>query len=181
LKGDPALAAIPVVLVTIVDEKQRGYALGVVEHLVKPVDRDRLVAVLRTLCDRTGHVLLVEDDAGIRGFARDALTAAGWAVSEAENGRIALERVARNAPDAIVLDLMMPEMDGFEFLEELRKDAKWRAIPILVVTGRDLTDADRRRLNGEVERVIQKGGHAGADLLREVATALAACVDRRRA
>ena len=180
LKGDPELAHIPVVLVTIVDEKQRGYALGVVEHLVKPVDRERLVGILRKLCDRPGHVLLVEDDADIRGFTRDALVADGWTVSEAENGRVALERVARQAPDAIVLDLMMPEMDGFEFLEELRKDAKWRTIPVLVVTGRDITDADRRRLNGEVERVIQKSGHAGDDLLREVASALTACLDRRR-
>jgi len=160
--------------------EQRGYALGVVEHLVKPVDRERLVAVLRRLCDRPGHVLLVEDDDDLRGFTRDALTAGGWTVTEAENGRVALERVARSVPDAIVLDLMMPEMDGFEFLEELRKDAKWRAIPVVVVTGRANSEVDRRRLNGEVERVIQKGGPVGGDLLREVADALAACVERRR-
>ena len=181
LKGDPSLADIPVVLVTIVDETQRGYALGVVEHLVKPVDRDRLLGVLRRLCDRPGHVLLVEDDVNTRAMTRAALTGDGWTVSEAENGRVALDRVARRVPDAIVLDLIMPEMDGFEFLEELRKDAKWRAIPVVVVTARDLSDADRRRLNGEVDRVIQKGGHAGDDLLREVAQALVACVETRRA
>jgi CheY-like chemotaxis protein len=179
LKGDPALADIPVVLVTIVDETQRGYALGVVEHLVKPVDRARLVAVLRRLCDRPGRVVLVEDDADLRRSTREALTAGGWVVSEAENGRVALERVAAHAPDAIVLDLMMPEMDGFEFIEELRKDVKWRAVPVVVVTGRDLSEADRRRLSGEVERVIQKGGPMGDALLREVASALAACVERR--
>jgi len=181
LKGEPTLAHIPVVLVTIVDETKRGYALGVVEHFVKPVDRERLVAVLRRLCDRPGRVLLVEDDADIRALTGATLTAGGWTVSEAENGRVALETIARQRPDAIVLDLMMPEMDGFEFLEELRKDARCRAIPVLVVTGRDISDADRRRLNGEVERVIQKGGRAGPDLLREVASALAACAGPRRA
>jgi signal transduction histidine kinase/DNA-binding response OmpR family regulator len=181
LKGDPTLADIPVVLVTIVDETRRGYALGVVEHLVKPVDRERLLGVLRQLCDRPGHVLLIEDDANTRALTRAALAGGGWIVSEAENGRVALDRLARRVPDAIVLDLIMPEMDGFEFLEELRKDAKWRAIPVVVVTARDLSDADRRRLNGEVDRVIQKGGHGGDDLLREVAQALAACVETRRA
>ena len=181
LKGDPDLADIPVVLVTIVDEKQRGYALGVVEHLVKPVDRERLAATLRKWCGGPAHVLVVEDDGDIRAMMRDALAAAGWSIAEAENGRVAFDRIARHRPDAIVLDLVMPEMDGFEFLEGLRTRDEWRGVPVLVVTARDLTDADRQRLNGGVERIILKGGRAGDDLLREVADALAACVDRRRA
>jgi signal transduction histidine kinase/DNA-binding response OmpR family regulator len=176
LKGDPDLANIPVVLVTIVDEKQRGYALGVVEHLVKPVDRDRLAAVLRRWCGRPGHVLLVEDDADVRAMMRQSLTSGSWTVTEAENGRVALARMQQQRPDAIVLDLVMPEMDGFDFLSALRARDEWRAVPVLVVTARDLTDADRRRLNGGVERIIQKGGHAGDDLLHEVAEALLACV-----
>jgi CheY-like chemotaxis protein/nitrogen-specific signal transduction histidine kinase len=181
LKGDPDLADIPVVLVTIVDEKQRGYSLGVVEHLVKPVDRERLVAVLQQLCGTIGHLLLVEDDGDVRGTMQRSLVAAGWTITEADNGRVALERMAERRPDAIVLDLVMPEMDGFEFLAELRARAEWRTVPVLVVTARDLTDADRRRLNGGVERIIRKGGYAGDDLLREVADALAACVDRGQA
>ncbi len=176
LKGDPDLADIPVVLVTIVDEKQRGYALGVVEHLVKPVDRERLAAVLRQWCGAPGHVLLVEDDGDIRGLMRQALASAGWTISEAENGRVALERMAERRPDAIVLDLVMPEMDGFEFLAAFRAREAWRGVPVLVVTARDLTDEDRQRFNGGVERIIQKGGYAGDDLLREVADALSACV-----
>jgi CheY-like chemotaxis protein len=175
LKGDPDLADIPVVLVTIVDEKQRGYALGVVEHLVKPVDRDRLAAILRQWCGGPGHVLLVEDDADVRGLMRQALLREGWSVAEAENGRVGLEQMAERRPDAVVLDLIMPEMDGFEFLSVLRAREAWRSVPILVVTARDLTDTDRRRLNGGVERIIQKGGFAGDDLLREVADALAVC------
>jgi two-component system, NtrC family, sensor kinase len=181
LKDDPDLADIPVVLVTIVDEKQRGYSLGVVEHLVKPVDRERLVAILRQLCGTIGHLLLVEDDGDVRGMMQRSLVAAGWTITEADNGRVALERMAERRPDAIVLDLVMPEMDGFEFLAELRARAEWRTVPVLVVTARDLTDADRRRLNGGVERIIRRGGYAGDDLLREVADALAACVDRRQA
>jgi CheY-like chemotaxis protein len=179
LKGDPDLAGIPVVLVTIVDEKQRGYALGVVEYMVKPVDRERLVHVLRQLCGGPGRLLLVEDDADVRALLGHALTGDGWTVGEAENGRVALARIAERAPDAIVLDLMMPEMDGFAFLEEFRKNPEWRGIPVVVVTGRDLTEEDRRRLNGGVERVIQKGGYAGDDLLREVGAAVVACVRGR--
>jgi signal transduction histidine kinase/DNA-binding response OmpR family regulator len=143
LKGDPDLADIPVVLVTIVDEKQRGYALGVVEHLVKPVDRERLAAILRQWCGAPGHVLLVEDDGDVRGLMRQASASAGWTISEAENGRVALERMAERRPDAIVLDLVMPEMDGFEFLAALRAHEAWRGVPVLVVTARDLTDEDR--------------------------------------
>ena len=181
LKGDPDLADIPVVLVTIVDEKQRGYSLGVVEHLVKPIDRDRLVSILQQLCGTAGHLLLVEDDGDIRSMMQRSLVAAGWTITEAENGRVALQRMAERRPDAVVLDLVMPEMDGFEFLAALRARDEWRTVPVVVVTARDLTDADRQRLNGGVDRIVQKGGYAGDDLLREVADALAACVDRRRA
>src|SRR5262249_8450033 len=181
LKGDPALADIPVVLVTVVDEKHRGYALGVVEYMVKPVDRQRLATVLRTLCGAQGPLPLVEDDEPPRGALRQFLWDAGWSVTEAENGRVALDRLAAQVPRAIVLDLMMPEMDGFEFLEAFKSRPEWRAVPVLVVTGRDLTDADRRRLNGGIERIVQKGGYESDDLLREVGQALAACVAGERA
>jgi signal transduction histidine kinase/DNA-binding response OmpR family regulator len=179
LKGDPALADIPVILVTIVDERQRGYALGATEYIVKPVDRARLVGVLRTLCARTGgRLLVVEDDDATRAVIRQALEREGWSIAQAENGRVALTRLAEGRPDAIVLDLMMPEMDGFEFLAELRRRPDGRDIPVLVVTAMDLTDDDRRRLNGGVERIIQKSAYPRDDLLREVRRVLAASVDR---
>jgi len=181
LKGDPALADIPVVLVTIVDEKQQGYALGAAEYMVKPVDRDRLTAILRLLTDRVGELLLVEDDETTRASMAQALAREGWKITEAEHGLAALERLAERRADIIVLDLMMPEMDGFEFVAELRSRPEWRGIPVVVVTARDLSEADRRRLNGGVERVIRKSGQSGAELLQEVGVALAACVDRRRA
>ena len=180
LKGDPTLADIPVILVTIVDEKQRGYALGAAEYLVKPVDRGRLTSVLHELCGGAGRVLVVEDDEDARTALRQALASEGWTVAEAEHGRAALDCLAEARADAIVLDLMMPEMDGFELVAELRRHPEWRGIPILVVTALDLSEADRRRLNGSVARVIQKSGRSGTDLLREVGEAVAACIHRSR-
>jgi signal transduction histidine kinase/DNA-binding response OmpR family regulator len=181
LKGDPTMADIPVVLVTILDERTRGLALGAADYLVKPVDRERLLGVLRDLCPRAaGRLLLVDDDADTRARLRHILERDGWAVREADNGRVALERVAGELPDAIVLDLVMPEMDGFEFLAELRGRPDGRDIPVVVVTARDLSAEDRSRLNGGVERVIAKRGYAGEDLLREVGRALAASVTRAR-
>ena len=109
---------------------------------------------------------------------RQYLASGGWTIVEAPNGRAALDVFADARPDVIVLDLMMPEMNGFEFLTELRLYAEWRAVPVVVVTARDLTDADRHRLNGGVERVIQKRGSAGDSLFREVGEALAACLER---
>ena len=120
LKGDPSLADIPAILVTILDERTKGYSLGATDYVVKPVERDRLIQLLRAIGDRgAGRLLLVEDDDATRGAIHRALEREGWAVVEAENGRVALERVADVRPDCIVLDLIMPEMDEFEFLAEL--------------------------------------------------------------
>ena len=181
LKGDPTTADIPVVLVTIIDERQRGYALGATEYLVKPVDRDRLVAVLRGVRRAAGGVvLIVDDDALTRAILREALGRAGWTVVEADNGRTALERVAERRPDAIVLDLVMPHMDGFEFVGELRASDGDQEIPVVVLTAMDLSADDRRRLAGAVEQIIQKRGSEREALLEEVAAALSACIGRRR-
>ena len=97
-----------------------------------------------------------------------------WAVAEAENGQIALERVAEELPDLILLDLMMPEMDGFKFVVELRKNPKWRLIPIIVVTAMDLTQEERLRLEGDVYHILQKGAYDRDELLREVCDLVAA-------
>jgi len=179
LKGDPALAHIPVVLVTIFDEKNRGFALGATDYLIKPVDRDTLVRVLRRTCGvRGGRLLMVDDDEIARRTMRLALEHQGWQIVEAADGRIALEQLAAAPPDVILLDLMMPEMDGFTFLEEMRLQDQWHDIPVIVITARELTSEDRDRLNGGVERVIQKTGRE--ELLRQVCDVLARCVDRRR-
>jgi CheY-like chemotaxis protein len=170
LKADPELAAIPVIMLAIIDKKNMGYALGAAEYLSKPVDRDRLVALLRKYRHVPSHsaILVVEDDAGTRDIFRRTLEKEGWAVTEAENGRVALERIAESLPGLILLDLMMPEMDGFEFVDELRKHEDWRSIPIVVVTAKDLTLEDRLRLNGYVEKIVEKGAYNRETLLREV-------------
>ena len=161
------------------EDRQRGYALGASEYLVKPVDRRRLVDSLRSLCGATtGRVLLVEDDDATRATIRQMLTRDGWEVSEAGNGREALERLEAGRPDAIVLDLMMPEMDGFEFLAHLRNHAQWRTVPVLVATAVELSEEDLVRLNGQVVQVIRKIGQSPDALLRDLATALASCVAR---
>ena len=179
LKGNPATSHIPVVLLTIVDEKSRGFALGAHEYLVKPVDRDQLARALRRLGGATRDVLIVDDDDVTRNGIKAALAKLGWRVAEAENGRIALERMAHLRPDAILLDLMMPTMDGFEFLEEIRRHDEWADIPIIVVTARDLSEKDRLRLNGSIEQVIHKTG--GRELLVEVRQALERNIGRRPA
>jgi CheY-like chemotaxis protein len=157
IKGDPALASTPVVLMSIVEQKNRGYALGAAEYLVKPVDRGKLIETLRHICGTTtGRVLLVDDDDTVRRSVRQALEPIGWQVTEAENGQVAVDALATAKPDVIILDLMMPKMDGFEFMERLRGRPDWRDIPVVVITSKDLTDEDRARLNGGVERIIQK-------------------------
>jgi len=179
IKGDPELVDLPVVLMTIVDEKNRGYALGAAEYLVKPIDRKKLFDVLRTLCGSAGRpILMVDDDDVGRRQMRAALEQQGWSVIEAGDGRAALTRLSEAQPAVIILDLMMPQMDGFEFLEEKRRKAEWRDIPVVVVTAKELTDADRLRLNGGVERIILKTNRD--DMLHEVRGVLTKCVARQR-
>jgi CheY-like chemotaxis protein len=178
VKGDPALASIPVVLMTIVEEKNRGYALGAADYLVKPVDRSKLVETLRNICgSAAGRILLIDDDDVVRRSVRAALEPIGWQVTEAENGLLALASLSAARPDAIILDLMMPKMDGFEFLDELRARPEWLDIPVVVITSKDLTDDDRSRLNGGVERVIQKGERD--EMLRRLTSELSKWVKPR--
>jgi signal transduction histidine kinase/CheY-like chemotaxis protein len=178
IKGDPALAGIPVVLMSIVDDKNRGYALGAAEYLVKPVDRGKLVATLRGICGaRAGHALLVDDDPMVRRSVRQALDPIGWKVTEAENGQVAVDALAAAKPDVIILDLMMPEMDGFELMHELRRRPAWQDIPVVVITAKELTQEDRDRLNGGVERIIRKSDRD--EMLRQLARAVGNCVKRR--
>ncbi len=170
LKSDPDLADIPVVMLTMMDQKNIGYALGASDYLTKPIDRERLSAVLsKYRCGKPRcPILLVEDDEPTREMMRRTLTKEGWEVVEAENGRVALQRLETTQPELILLDLMMPEMDGFEFIAEMNKREDWREIPVVVVTAKELTEEDRLRLSGHVEKVLQKGAYNREALLSQV-------------
>jgi CheY-like chemotaxis protein len=175
LKDDPALVEIPVVMTTMLDDEHLGLALGASEYLTKPIDRKRLSAVLERYVQRAERgVLIVEDDAATRDILRSAVEKEGFDVREAENGRVALDSVAEATPSFILLDLMMPEMDGFAFLEALRARDAWRGIPVVVITAKDLTPDDQHRLNGGVSRIVRKGTSSGNDFLAQVRALVAA-------
>ncbi|MGH7552300.1 MAG: ATP-binding response regulator, partial [Longimicrobiales bacterium] len=169
LKSDRDLAETPVVMLTILDDHNKGYALGATDYLTKPIDRDRLAVVLKRYVHnaRTWQALVVEDDQDARALLRHMLESQGWRVTEAADGMEALAIVSRHAPEVILLDLIMPEMDGFQFLDELRKKPELRDIPVVVVTAKDLTTEERMRLNGQVALVLQKGIYQTGELLRE--------------
>jgi adenylate cyclase len=166
LKADPALADIPVLMLTVTDEPAKGFALGASDYLAKPVRRDHLRSVLARYTNDVGgqSVLIVEDDEPTRDVMRTALASFGWDVHEAANGIEGLERLAEHTPDLILLDLMMPGMDGFEFLGVLRSSTGGASIPVVVVTAADLTAADRARLSGGVAAVLDKPTHDIAQL-----------------
>jgi signal transduction histidine kinase/DNA-binding response OmpR family regulator len=174
LKNDPVLASIPVVIVSMVDEKNMGYMLGAADYLNKPLDRKKLSDVLNKHCGqgRPFNVLLVEDDAATRELMRRTLEKSGADVIEAENGQAGLERLGETQPHLIVLDLMMPVMDGFQFLSELGRNPEWRAIPVVVATAKSLTPEDCQALNGSVQKILQKDAYTRTELLGEVSSVL---------
>jgi signal transduction histidine kinase/CheY-like chemotaxis protein len=170
LKANPDLEHIPVIMASIVADKDMGYTLGAVESLTKPIDRKLLLQTVRQFVTSqgNGHVLVVEDDEPTRTLQRRVLEESGWDVSEAENGAVGLERVSERKPDLILLDLMMPVMDGFEFLLILRQKKENRSIPIIVITAKDLTDEDRRQLDGGVEYIVDKSAFSQDELLEQL-------------
>lgn len=170
LKADPNLADIPVIMLTIVDNKNMGYALGASDYLTKPIERDRLSAILRKYQNERSSrtILLIEDDSATREMTRRTLEKEGWTVTEAENGCIALDLLAVQQPELILLDLMMPQMDGFSFVKQLQQNVLWRDIPVVVLTALDVTPEDRLRLNGYVENILQKGAYSVEELLMQI-------------
>ena len=158
LKSTPELADIPVVMATITDERSTGYSLGAADFLTKPIDRERLAEVLERFRVRDGRlsVLVVEVDPTAQQLMRRLLLDFGCRVRVAADGRRGMEELTREAPDLIVLDLMMPEVDGFEFLAALQERPEYSDIPVVIVTEADLTPEDRQRLNGRVEEILSK-------------------------
>jgi adenylate cyclase len=170
LRQDSELAEIPVIMVTILDEQRRGVALGAAGYLSKPIDRERLHRLVGRfrVPARPTRVLLVEDDAVQRERVRGWLEGQHWVVQEAENGREALARLQAGKPDVILLDLMMPEMDGFAVVAALQKEPGWRDIPVIVITSLDLGAQDRERLNSGVQSVLVKEMFRPAELVERI-------------
>ncbi|ALN74606.1 response regulator [Aureimonas sp. AU20] len=167
LKDDPALAEIPVVIVSVSNDKALGFSLGAAAMMTKPIDRNALGEVVRRLAGPSGQgtVLIVEDDAPTRELMARAVERLSLAVASAAHGRAALEWLAgREPPAAILLDLQMPEMDGFEFLARLRAEPRWASVPVVVVTAKELTLEERRVLEAGSQRIVAKGKAAYLEL-----------------
>jgi signal transduction histidine kinase/DNA-binding response OmpR family regulator/HAMP domain-containing protein len=178
LKADADLRDIPVIIVTVLSDRGIGLSLGAVDVLTKPVDRARLMALTHSLLRRDGPVLVVEDDAGAREMIRQTIEKMGLSVAEAVDGRRALAWLGDHpAPAMILLDLIMPEVDGFEVLDALAAHAQWREIPVIVITAKQLTTAERERLLRQAQKVIAKGTASRLD----IAAAISGAVRRRPA
>jgi signal transduction histidine kinase/CheY-like chemotaxis protein/HAMP domain-containing protein len=176
LKANPELCDIPVIMVTVAPDRGIGLSLGAAEVMTKPVDRAELTSLLRSLLSRDGPILLVEDDPATRDTVRNTIEKMGLTVAEVTNGRMALSWLAENpAPALILLDLMMPEMDGFEFLDTFNSHVDWRHVPVVVITAKQLTAAERGMLS--VRTIIEKGD----SIDRDIAAAISKAVGRRPA
>jgi len=159
LKADAELCDIPVIMVSVLNERGMAIPLGAADFVTKPIDRQRLTAILREHCANPSNasILVVEDDLPTREALSRSLTSMGYAAHEAVNGRSGLDWLANHPPPSLILlDLMMPEMDGFEFLRELRKQPAFVDVPVIVVTAKDLTEEDVHILNGQTEKIIAK-------------------------
>jgi signal transduction histidine kinase/CheY-like chemotaxis protein len=170
LKQDPRLAAIRVVLLTMTDNKETGFALGASAFINKPIEQDQLLeAIQHHKASADGrHALVVEDDPHQRDLVLRMLEKEGWESEFVANGAEALEAVAARQPAIILLDLLMAEMDGFEFLTHLRANADWKLIPVVVITSMDLTSDVRARLQGRVDNIFQKGRYSRDNLIRQI-------------
>ncbi|WP_173009148.1 response regulator [Methylobacterium sp. P1-11] len=179
IRADPEIGATPIVMVTVLDEQNLAFSLGATDYLQKPIDWGNL----RQIVDRfrpaggDGPILVVEDEADLRGHVCAYLAREGFPVREAENGLRALAVLEAERPCLILLDLMMPEMDGFAFLRALRARRDSRDVPVVVLTAKDITAEDRRRLAGQADRVLAKGSTGLNELARELRALIPATED----
>ncbi|HUB06137.1 MAG TPA: response regulator, partial [Myxococcales bacterium] len=159
LKADPGTAAIPVIVVSMLDERGRGFALGAAEYLVKPVGKDQLMAALyraAAMPERKHTVVAIDDDPLAIELVRASLEPEGWTVLGAATGQEGLALIRERQPSAVLLDLLMPGMDGFEVVEALRADPDTRNVPVVILTSKSMTQQDKERLQGRITYVARK-------------------------
>ncbi len=181
LKSDPDTADIPVVFLSMVDDRSRGVALGATDYLLKPVRRETLLKAVEPYLTVSGSTaLVVDDDADARTVAERLLSGQGWTVRTAANGREALEQLAESRPDVVLLDLMMPEMDGFAVIEHLRSSPTLADLPLVVLTAAPLTPRERDELRRGVQFVLEKGSVDSSELLAHLTQTVARTAHRAR-
>ena len=173
LKSDQNLADIPVIIVSVTNERNLGFTLGAADYLTKPVERDALLRAIKRHCHGPGRVLVIEDDEAIRSLIRRTLEASGFAVGEAENGAAGLEQVVAMQPDLVLLDLMMPVMDGFQFLNRLRSNPDYHDLTVIVLSAMDLSEDEREVLEHSVSSVFDKQSTDLEEVLEKVRRAVA--------
>ncbi len=179
LKHDESTSSIPVIVISVVDDPELGIALGAVDYFVKPVPAKELIARLRGFnfgpngTHGKRQVLVVDDERANRDWLTEVLEPAGFGVIPAVGGREAIELARSHHPDLVLLDLMMPEVSGFDVVEALRSDQATSSTPIMVLTAKDLTDADKRLLNGRVSSILQRGSTGASDLVSLLRQAIA--------
>jgi signal transduction histidine kinase/DNA-binding response OmpR family regulator len=172
LKVDTATQDIPIIVLSIVDNKQLGYMLGAFDYLLKPFDREAILAALARIPPHRGRLLVVDDDPQVVDLVHQLLEGEPYEVLAAADGLEALEAIAQKQPDVILLDLLMPRMDGFAVIERLQQDSQGRQIPVIVLTAKTLTAAEHAVLEQSVLKVIEKRGLDRDTLIQELRGAL---------
>jgi CheY-like chemotaxis protein/two-component sensor histidine kinase len=175
LKADPVTRDIPVIILSIVDQKDQGHRLGAADYLLKPFDRESILMALARLAPLRKHLLVAHDDPMVADLVHQLLEGEAYEIEVAADGKEALRAIERRRPEVILLDLLMPVLDGFGVLERLRETPAWRDIPVIILTAKDLTAEEQSLLETRTRAVIHKHGLEREELLRDVRQALAAC------
>ncbi|MBM3225291.1 MAG: response regulator [Candidatus Tectomicrobia bacterium] len=174
LKADVATRDIPVILLSIVDQKDLGYRLGAFDYLLKPFDREAILATLGRVAPARDRLLVIDDDPLVVDLVRQLLEDQPYAITAAEDGQAALAAIARHQPEVILLDLLMPHLDGFGVLEYLHQTPHYCDIPVIVLTAKTCTAEEQALLQARVRTVLHKQGLERDRLLQEVRAALLA-------
>ena len=179
LKEDPELCDIPVILASVLGDKEMGFVFGAVEYLLKPFDQDQLISTIRSVCGEgtARDVLVIDDDKSARDLSRRILSKLGWRVFEASDGVKGLERMARHKPALVLLDLMMPRKNGFEVLQAMQADPQLNDIAVIIVTSKTLDQDEIEWLNRHAADLVQKGSDGRADLIKAIERHLQPSVD----